>query len=133
MLRAIRTLVADKRLSSRNRFSGASSFNPENFLYQAIANAENLPVKADRGIGVVNPELNLLTHFERTSGILEMNDAMFGIQRFECHTPDSLNGRQATQCTQGFDSGIDDNSCASVLLIMVVRRLNASWKSVQQH
>ena len=77
--RWIRTLVADKRLSSRNRFSGASSFNPEGFFHEAITNTEDLPVKTNRRIGVVNPELNLVTHLKRAIGIVELNDAMLGV------------------------------------------------------
>jgi hypothetical protein len=74
-----RTLVADKKLSSRNRFSGASSFNSEGFFHEAITNAKDLPVKTDRRISVVNPELDFVTHVKRAIGIVELNDAMLGV------------------------------------------------------
>jgi hypothetical protein len=74
-----RTLVAGKRPSSPNRLSGASSFNPEGFFHEAITNAKDLPVKTNRRIGVVNPELNLVTDLKRAIGIVELNDAMLGV------------------------------------------------------
>ena len=78
VLRAIRTLVADKEVQF-TRLSDASSFNPEGFFHEAITNAKDLPVKTDRRIGVMNPELNLVTHLKRAIGIVELNDAMLGV------------------------------------------------------
>src|SRR5262245_63928159 len=63
-----------------------------------------------RSIVIVNPELNLVSDFYRDRWVLDLNDAVLGMQGLQTKTRNRFDRRYSSFTTQSFDAGVYDDS-----------------------
>ena len=70
-------------------------FNLEHFLDFARPYSIHAVVQVDRGIAVVNPQLNFLSNLKAGTGARDFQQAVFGVKRLHLHAFDTFDGGES--------------------------------------